>query len=137
MVGFVGDKTQTVGDFEWQGTKAGRNFVSLTATTRDNKPLSASGAILVTVMSKAENPGLSWNAERTFATDAWKTGAVEVEGVFGRVIITTGAKSATVYALDSDGKRKAEVPASVASGKLTLVVSPAHGTAWYEIVPVF
>ncbi|MBC8141613.1 MAG: carbohydrate binding domain-containing protein, partial [Armatimonadetes bacterium] len=137
LVGFVGDKTQAVGDLEWQGTKAGRNFVSLTATTRDGKPLATSGAILLTVMSKAENPGLEWNAERTFAANAWKAGPVEVEGVSGTVIITTGAKGAKVYALDNDGKRKAEVPTSVASGKLTLAVSPVHRTAWYEIVPVF
>lgn len=137
LIGFVGDKTQSVGDMTWQGAKAGRNFVSLTATARDGKSLAASGAILVTVMSKAENPGLVWNAERTFATNAWASGPVEVEGVTGNLTLATGAKSAKVYALDNNGNRKGEVSASVANGKLTLGVSPAHGTAWYEVVPVF
>lgn len=137
LVGFVGDKTMSVGDLEWQGKKAGRNFVSLSATSRDGKPLSQSGRVLLTVMSKAENPGLEWNAERTFAKNAWKNSPVEVEGVTGTVVITTGAKEASVYALDGNGKRNGQVPSIVAGGKLTIAISPADLAAWYEIVPVF
>ena len=45
----------------------------------------------------------------------------------------TEAKAARVYALDGNGTRVGEVPASLAAGKLSFTIGPQFKTPWYEI----
>ena len=134
LVGFLGGKTTNAGGVSWAGAKSERDFASVSVTARDAKPIGASSSLLITIMDKAENPGLKWSDDRKFAATAWDTAPVEIEGVTGTLTVPTSAKSAKVYALDSSGKRVAEVTATLSSGTLTLAVSPAHKTAWYEVV---
>ncbi len=135
IVGIVGGAgTVTMPGFFADIAPSARDFASLTLAARDGKPIATSTSLLLTAIDKAENPGLQWNAARTFATDAWAKGPVEVEVSTGTVTIKTSLKAATVYALGPDGKRKNEVPSQIANGALTFRIGPEHKTVWYQTV---
>ncbi len=53
---------------------AARNFGVLTLISLDGRPIPRAGALLLTALDKAENPGLQWNAERTFAANSQYAG---------------------------------------------------------------
>lgn len=138
LIGFIGGKKAEVTGFRAEMDSSVRNFAAVTLVSRDNKPILQSGSLLLTVADKAENPGLEWNTERTFAKNSWSSGPVRAWSPTGTVTIRLGdpaAKSVTVWALGADGKRGKEIPATLTDGgkALTLRVSPDNQTLWYEI----
>ena len=110
-----------------------RNFASITVTTMDGKPENESSSILITALDKTENPGLQWNADRTFAANGWYRGPVMVTGVDAIIPIQTKSSKAVVYALDSSGKRVREIPTELAKGRLTVHIKPEYQAVWYEV----
>ncbi len=134
MIGKLGGKAARVTGFVAEVASSVRNFAVLTLTARDGKPMEQSGSLLLTALDKAENTGLQWNAERTFAENAWGSGPTLIEVPTATVQIATKALKVTVWALDGTGRRVREVPARLENGTLTLAIGPEFKTLWYEIV---
>ena len=133
VVGFLGGKQTDLSGLRVAMEPTARNFLSLTLASRDGKPTPRSTSLLLTTVDKAENPGLLWNKERTYAQNAWKSGPVMAEAVPALITLNTTARSVTVYALDATGARNKAVPSRLVGGRLTFRIDPAHRTLWYEI----
>jgi hypothetical protein len=133
LIGRLGGKASRVPGFVAEVAPSPRNFAVLTLTSLDGKPTEQSRSLLLTALDKAENPGLTWNAERTFAAHAWSSGPTQLDVPTATVQIATKALSAAVWALDGTGRRVKEVPARLENGTLTLAIGPEHRTLWYEI----
>ncbi len=57
-----------------------------------------------------------------------------IEALRGHVTFASSlAPDLKVYALDVEGRRLGELPATVKNGKLTFDLSPKWGTLWFEI----
>ena len=134
LIGKLGGRASRVAGFVAEVAPSKRNFAVLTLTARDGKPTELSRSLLLTALDKAENAGLQWNAERTFAASAWSAGPTQCEVPTATLQIATKAQSMTVWALDGTGKRLREVPATVENGTLTLAIGPEYKTLWYELV---
>jgi hypothetical protein len=132
-IGFLGGQTISLGDASLQVASTPRNWATITITARDRKALPQSSQILLTVMDKAENQGMTWNAERNSVSDQWGTGPVLAQTVPATVSITTKARTATVHALDATGKRTRTISSTLGGGKLSFKISPSDKAVWYEI----
>ena len=132
VVGFLGGRSAEASGLAIAVEPSQRSFASLTLTSMDGKPTDQSQSLLLTAVDKVENPGLEWNADRTFAGNAWSSGPTMAEAVTATIrLVTTAPK--TVYALDASGKRAGAVPSAVADGHLTFSIGPQYRTLWYEI----
>jgi hypothetical protein len=109
--------------------EGGNNFASMTLVPLDGKPLAGSSRLLLTILGRAENPGMAWNADRSSVGDQWGTGPVHVEGVSAELSLPTGANY-RVYPLTPTGERSAML--QVSGGKTR--IGPTQRTVWYEIV---
>jgi hypothetical protein len=127
IVGFVGGKSVSAGDLSVEFAPSTRNFASLTLTP------TPSGSRLLTVMDKAENPGLEWDAGRRTAKKAWERGPVQVWGVAAQVSLVWREKTAQVWALDNTGKRRKRLSVQLSGGRLSFAISPSDRTIWYEL----
>ncbi|WP_394792833.1 carbohydrate binding domain-containing protein [Armatimonas sp.] len=134
LIGKLGGKATRVPGFTAEVAPSVRNFAVITLTAQDGKPTEESRALLLTALDKAENPGLTWNAERTFAADAWRSGPTQLEVPTATLQIATKQQNLTVWALDGTGERVNQVPATLENGTLTLAIGPEYQTLWYEIV---
>ncbi len=112
----------------------GNNFAAMTLTAMDQKPVTQSRRLLLTLVGKVENQGMVWNADRTSVGDQWGHGPVMAEGIPATVTLKTNA-ARHVWALDVTGHRAREVPATHTGGALTFTVGPQFKTLWYEIAP--
>ena len=113
----------------------GNPFGVVTAVALDGQPLSASKHLLVTAVSRAANQGMTWNAAHTSVSDQWGHGPVLAEGLSGICRFPFGSGSATAYALDANGQRRATVPLTRSpAGQVELPMDTKHQTLWYEII---
>ena len=134
LAGFVGGQTVPLGQDTLTFPAFGNNFAAMTLTAMDQKPLSQSGRLLLTLVGKVENQGMVWNADRTSVGDQWGHGPVMAEGIPATVVLKTEA-ARHVWALDGTGKRVQEVPALYSGGMLKFNVGQEFRTLWYEIAP--
>jgi hypothetical protein len=133
MVGFLGGRKVELPGWQVQMAKTANSFAALTLTAMDGQPIRQSRSLLLTAVGKVENKGMQWNAERTSVGRNWGTGPTRAEGIPATVSIETQARSATVYVLDSAGRRQRRLDATLAGGRLTFSIGPACRTLWYEI----
>ena len=56
------------------------------------------------------------------------------EGVSARLLFAVPPARLQVFALDSNGARRTELPTEEEGGKAVVRLSPAHRTLWYEVV---
>lgn len=134
VAGFVGGQTVTLGggSFTFAANTTANNFAVLTLAALDDKPLASSSKFLLTLAARVENTGQTWRPDRHALTN-WGTGPTLAEGVDATVTLQTdGARK--VFALDSAGKPKRELPAIYAHGKLTFRAQPSEQTLWYAVV---
>lgn len=132
-IGFLGGQW-----FDWNGLsvamdKTSRNFVTMTLTPLDSKPITQSQSMLLTALSNVENQGMTWNAERTTVSDQWGTGPTMAESVPATITLQTAARKATVHALDATGKRIQTVPSQLQNKRLSFRIGPQWPTVWYHI----
>lgn len=132
LVGFVGGSTSTAGPLSIEIEAHDNNFAVATVHTLDGLSIDRSSRAVLTILSRAENVDMGWNATRTSVANHWGTGPVQVVGVRGKISIAR-MKAAHVYPLDVHGKRAGEVPATYVDGKVQFAVSPEQRTVWYEI----
>ena len=110
-----------------------RNFAVLTLNAVDGQPLARSRRLLLAAAGNVENTGMGWNEDHTSVGRSWGRAPTMCEGIAARVTMATGAKGVKVHALDGSGARMAEVPSTLAGGKLSFDIGPAFKTLWYEI----
>lgn len=105
--------------------------VVIVSSLDDAMPISTSDHLLISTAARAENSGLLYNSTRTRILDPG-TAPILVEPVLGDIIFP-GRNAATVYALDENGYRTAEIPTLNTEDGLII---PLRGQAplWYEIV---
>jgi hypothetical protein len=133
MVGFLGGQSAHLPGWLVQMTETPHNFAAMTLTAMDGRPMEQSHSLLLTAVGEVENTGMRWNADRTSVGDHWGTAPAQVEGIPASVTIATVMTIATVYALDSAGKRAGTVDSKLYGGTLTFTIGPANKTLWYEI----
>jgi len=109
------------------------SFAALTLAAMDEKPLAASGSILLTAAGNVENTAMEWNPAYNSVGTKWGSAPTLCEGITARISLNTTAHEAEVYALGPDGKRKQKMDSTLADGKLSFAISPQYGTIWYEI----
>jgi len=110
-----------------------RPFGAYTLISMDNKPVNTSGKLLLTAGGFVESQGMGWNADHTSVGDQWGHGPVMAEGLEATITLKTNAHHVTVYALDTTGKEKMEVPSKLTNGDLTFAIGPKYATIWYAI----
>jgi hypothetical protein len=131
--GFLGGTTVETGALRITCPRFGRDFATVAAVALDGQPLAASGRILVTVVARAENQGMKWNAARTSVGTGWGHGPTIAERVPATITLAV-AGPRTVYALAPDGTRAREVNTAATAGALTFTVSSKDQTLHYELV---
>ena len=132
FVGYIGATTQTAGDVLLKTDAFGNNFAAVTAVATDHQPLTQSRRILISVVGRAENQAMGWNADRTTIGSQWGRGPTIVQFIPAQLsLCTAGALKA--YALDSTGKRVKPATASFANGTLILTTQPGDATVLYEL----
>jgi hypothetical protein len=133
-VGYIGGASIDAGALHVSCERFGRDFASVTAVALDEKPLPESARVLVTIVGRAENQDMRWNADRTSVGGHWGHGPTIVERVPATIRLE-GRAGATVYALAPDGSRATTVPATAGDGgALTFSVAPDATTIHYEVV---
>jgi hypothetical protein len=133
VIGFLGGQWIDLDGLVVQMEKTPRNFVTLTLTPRDGKPIAKSNSLLLTVLSSVENKDMQWNETRTSVGTNWGSGPTMAEAVPAQIIVRTNAKKATVWALDGSGKRTQTVPSQIVNGQLRFRIVPQSQTLWHEI----
>lgn len=80
-------------------------FCALTLCALDNKPVSASSKLLLTVSARVANTGMAWNAKRN-SLEKWGIAPVRIEPVVGKLVLTSLVSVREVLAqpLDGDGQ---------------------------------
>ena len=132
-VGFLGGAEVEAGVLKVKCGRFGRDFAAVTAVALDRRPLRESERVLVTIVGRAENQGMGWNAARTSVGDRWGHGPTIVERVPAEVslALTSGH---SVYSLAPDGTRVRKIAAAEKDGRLMFAVGEADRTVHYEIV---
>jgi len=111
-------------------------FAAFGLTSLDGSDIGRSQRLLFTAVARVENKDMVWNTAHNSLL-SWGTGPTMAEGVGARVrIALEPAKWPAqwkVWALDGNGRRKAEVLKRFQDGSLSFEVEPASATLWYEI----
>ncbi len=123
-----------LGPMTWTCQDKADPFAAMTLVTLDNKPLNQPGRLLLTVLNRAENNGMGWNADRTTVGSVWGTGPVMIKQTTARVSIA-GHAGNKVFALKPDGTRAGPVATETSGDSLRFTITPSDKTVWYEIVP--
>ena len=87
----------------------------------------------MTVVARAENQGMKWNALRNSVGADWGHGPTIAERVPATITLAA-AGARKVFALAPDGTRAREVKTTADAGALVFTVSPKDHTLHYEIV---
>ncbi|MDR3709834.1 MAG: carbohydrate binding domain-containing protein [Capsulimonadaceae bacterium] len=130
--GFVGGQTIERGGVTMKFPTFGNNFASLTLTTIDGMPISASKRMLLTIVGHVEKEGMIWNATRTSVGRNWGHGPDLAEGIAANITLANPAVK-HVWALDPAGSRSKELPIKLSDGKASFTVGPGYQTVWYEV----
>ncbi|GAT32576.1 hypothetical protein TSACC_2975 [Terrimicrobium sacchariphilum] len=111
-------------------------YGNVLATSTDGQPLGDSRRILLVAAARMQNTGQVLGLDAKGFPNYTSTGKAPalIEALRGRVSLASSlAPKLKVYALDVEGRRLGEVPATVQAGKLTFDLSPKWGTLWFEI----
>jgi len=135
--GFLGGANVVAGPLHVVCPRFGRDFATVAVVSLDGQPLATAKRLLVTVVARAENQEMKWNATRTSVGADWGHGPTIVERVPAMIALATKLPR-KVYALAPDGTRAREVPATLAvtgpDAQIVFTVSPADQTLHYELV---
>jgi hypothetical protein len=133
LTGFLGGATTQAGPVTVTCPRFGRDFATVAAVALDATPLTDSKRVLVTVVARAENTGMRWNALHNSVGTDWGHGPTIAERVPATITLAASGPR-TIYTLKPDGTRARKVKATYAAGRLTFTVSPKDQTLHYEIV---
>ena len=131
--GYLGGADVVAGPLHVACPRFGRGFATVAAVSLDERSLTTSERVLVTVVARAENTGMKWNALRNSVGADWGRGPTIAERVPATIEIAA-AGPRTVHTLKPDGTRAHTVTAAYNNSILSFAVTPADNTLHYEIV---
>ncbi len=131
--GFLGGANVVAGPLHVVCPRFGRDFATVAAVALDSRSLATSKRVLVTIVARAENQEMKWNAARTSVGTDWGHGPTIAERVPATIELAASGPR-TVYALKPDGTRARKVKTSYSNAILSFAVSPKDNTLHYEIV---
>ncbi|HEY3330875.1 MAG TPA: cellulase family glycosylhydrolase [Capsulimonadaceae bacterium] len=132
LTGYLGGQTINAGPVSFTFPAFGNNFGALTLVATDGKPVAKSARLLLTIVGKAQNLEMGWNAERTSVGRSWGHGPSQAEGIAADVMLSNAAIR-HVWALDPTGARVRELALTTKDGKASFAISPDYKTVWYEL----
>ncbi len=133
VVGTLGGKSTYLDELQIAMPPSQSNWAAFALSSLDGADIARSKRLLLTVAGKAENVGMTWNADRSSVGTGWGSGPTQVEGVIANLHVLTDLKRARVFALDETGQGRSEVPSTLRNGVLSFAVGPQWKTLWYEI----
>ena len=140
------ETTRTCGGFAKSGTFTAGRLTADVGTTRatvwasslDGAPLETSKRMLVTHLTDVQNSGAKFADDAMRVLLNWGGLPHLMRKGKASIALRVGEGPFTVYALESDGTRRAEVPATWREGTLSFVADvsrdPSQATYLYEIV---
>ena len=131
--GFLGGANVVAGPLHVACPRFGRDFATVAAVALDGRSLATSKRVLVTVVARAENQEMKWNAARTSVGTDWGHGPTIAERVPAAIELAASGPR-TVYALKPDGTRARKVKTAFRNAILSFAVSPKDNTLHYELV---
>ena len=131
--GFLGGANVVAGPLHVACPRFGRDFATVAAVALDGRSLATSKRVLVTVVARAENQEMKWNAARTSVGTDWGHGPTIAERVPATIELAASGPR-TVYALKPDGTRARKVKTAFRNAILSFAVSPKDNTLHYELV---
>ncbi len=133
IVGLIANRTSASGALEVQMQDMPFNFGAVTLVAMDDRPVSESSRMLLTIGSHFVNNQMKWNADRTSIGSQWGVGPVMAAALRGHVTCQiVGTRN--VYRLDATGKRQSQLSATSDGGRLSFDIHPDDKTMYYEIV---
>lgn len=129
--GRVAGKRIVLKGAEFRFGKIESGFAALTLVPRDRRPVRTSRSMLLTVVSRVENQGMAWNADRSSVGDQWGKGPTVCEPVPCVVRLQTD-RAVRVFALDGRGKRTRELKVRRNRGWSEFGIGNER-TLWYEL----
>lgn len=135
ITGHFGGHPVELGGFRIDAGTFPGNFGAAVLVARDGKALAESSELLLTIAGRFENSGVIWNDERSSTlneTNTWGRPPVLAAALNAAVELPADAPR-KVYALDSTGRRTAELPAEFRDGKLRFRILPEHRAMHYEV----
>ncbi len=147
MIGYPGEQSYNLGTVVFLPKASLQGWFTLFMTlVRGRSFTEGARSILLSAHGLVQNTGMSWlyydtRAPAGFPPPAgvnlilgnWGMSPVQAEGVDGAFVLPYRPNRVRVYALDSTGARKAEIPVLEASGRSRFEISAAYQTLWYEI----
>src|SRR5690606_36173504 len=128
--GYIGSKTISLSyaDIKVENPTAAISFNSVS-----HDSLHESDRVLLTAVSRARNTGLVMDDDNVTMVNAG-TGPMLMESITAEFVVKV-TDDITVYALDSSGQRKEEVPVvKTAEGYSSFSIGKAYEAVHYEIV---
>ena len=108
------------------------DFASVTAISLDDRPLESSSRVLVTVVGRAANQDIQWNAAHNSVGEHWGHGPTIAERI-PTTITLAGSAHRKIFALAPDGSHKRAIRPDT-DDEVTFHVEPQDQTLHYEIV---
>jgi hypothetical protein len=134
VTGFVAGKTVNMPNLSVTVSPSTAPFASITLQPVDGQPLLASKRLLLSVLTRYENTGVSWNATRTSLGNQWGSAPSLVEPITAAYTLRLRPDSHfSVFALDAQGNRTRQAGDGTGNLQLTLDTG-ADQTVWYEVV---
>jgi hypothetical protein len=129
MIGFAAGRTLEAGGVKiTPGDTSLDGFSVVMLNPVDGQDIGQPGRYLLTALTRCANRNMGWNEEGTSVGRNWGEGPTLSEGVPIELVLPAG--SASVFPLNADGTREAEV----AGNDGTFRLGPGNETLWYEIV---
>jgi len=130
--GYLGGDSVDTGAFTVTCPRFGRDFATVAAVSLDGRSLAESGRVLMTVVARAENQGMVWNAAHNSLGTAWGHGPTIAEHVPATIRFAS-ARPLHVFALRPDGSRDHEVAVSRGQGGFAFTLSTKEQTLQLEL----
>jgi hypothetical protein len=126
---YIGHATRFAESTDGKISIIGPDFVAVTVTALDKKPLDQSGKILITACGRCENTGMKFSEDRRTVGRNWGRPPVRIEPVEGILVLPKGQWICN--ALGPDGLPKHKVAVSYKNGRGILQLAPKYNTMWY------
>jgi hypothetical protein len=132
LIGFAAGQTlEAAGVRLSPGPTSLDGFSVVTLSAVEGQSLGEAGRYLLAAVSRCENRGMGWNAERNSVATDWGEGPTLCEGV---PLSLTVRGAARVHALGPDGERRSRVEPRREGDGLEFALGPGYRTLWYELV---
>lgn len=147
LIGYSGGQSFDLGSVVFRPSASLQGWVALFMTlVRGRSFTDGARSILLSAHGLVQNTGMTWlhydsrtpagfppPAGVNLLLGQWGHGPVQAEGVGAEFVLRYRPNRVRVFALDSTGARKAQVPVVEMSGWSRFEISPAYQTLWYEI----